>query len=302
MENMNSKSKRIQAKGWFLTYPMCDRPQSELLEYFKTLEHYRQSVVCQEKHKTGEYHLHAFLKYDRKVDWGSTKWDFKSSEGIVYHGNYQSAKSWSRVEQYIKKDGNYITDGFAANTAFTKKHVCKEMLTMDPNLAVEQNLIPYYRFECLIKNQYLYSIVQNTPYCHSSVRGLWIYGPSGTGKSHWAREYLVSKYSCYYLKPQNKWFDGYMNQKAILMDDFNCKELGTLLKQWLDKYPCAGEVKGGKVALGHELFVITSNYLPESIWSLDSECAKAIRRRCFFKEMNDVRLESILPDNGVFVE
>jgi len=38
------------------------------------------------------------------------------------------------------------------------------------------------------------------------------------------------------------------------------------LKIWLDKYPCFGEFKGGKTALQHTTFIITSNYSIETLF------------------------------------
>lgn len=90
------------------------------------------------------------------------------------------------------------------------------------------------------------------------VRGVWYWGPPGTGKSHTARANFPEAY----LKAQNKWFDGYQAQKSIIIDDFDkggiC--LGHHLKIWADKYACNGEVKGGHVPLQHETLVVTSNY------------------------------------------
>jgi len=114
-------------------------------------------------------------------------------------------------------------------------------------------------------------------YHHDDVRGIWYHGPPGTGKSHAARALSDD----YYMKPQNKWFDGYEGQKNIIIDDFDkggvC--LGHYLKIWADKYAATGEIKGATVKLQHEKLIITSNYSIEDLWGDEPNMLDAIRRR-----------------------
>ncbi len=108
--------------------------------------------------------------------------------------------------------------------------------------------------------------------------GIWYYGPPGTGKSHAVRQAEPNLF----IKSQSKWWDGYNNEEAVLLDDFDFKDLGHLIKIWTDQYKkgVKGEVKGGTVALPFKRFYITSNYKPEDLWAHDIQTRDAILRRC----------------------
>ena len=67
-----------KAKGWFLTYPQCKLSKEQVLKLLEIkLTDYaiKEYVICEEKHETGDPHIHAFIKVDRQVKWMSDRFD-----------------------------------------------------------------------------------------------------------------------------------------------------------------------------------------------------------------------------------
>lgn len=108
--------------------------------------------------------------------------------------------------------------------------------------------------------------------------GEWYYGPPGTGKSYKARHDNPGAY----IKNCNKWWDGYVNQDTVVMDELNAelaKALGTHLKNWTDAYPFMAEVKGGSMFIRPKKFIVCSNYSIEDCFADDLVLLDAIKRR-----------------------
>ncbi len=59
------------------------------------------------------------------------------------------------------------------------------------------------------------------------------------------------------------WFDGYLGEPTLLIDDFEPKEVGIrLMLRMLDKWPMRLEVKGGVVQPNWTKVIITNNLHP----------------------------------------
>lgn len=112
---------------------------------------------------------------------------------------------------------------------------------------------------------------------HDNVRGIWLWGEPGTGKTTFARTEYEQPI---YIKAQNKWWDGYGAEPTVILDDLDTDTLAHYLKIWADKWGASGEVKFGKVILCYDRFVVTSNYsIPQLFHGKDPLMVEAINRR-----------------------
>lgn len=189
------------------------------------------------------------------------------------------------MAQYCKKDGNYIASIDIESAKNKKAKNNAALLAMNPKEAVDQGEITLLQLPQLIKAQGAYRLLEEAK-DQEDTRGIWIWGPPGVGKSHKVRTMEPSLY----LKAQNKWWDGYAGQEAVLLDDLDkggqC--LGHYMKIWTDKWAATGECKGSTIPLNYKRFYVTSNYCPAELWGEDRVLKDAIERR-FKIEYQDSR-------------
>jgi len=107
--------------------------------------------------------------------------------------------------------------------------------------------------------------------------GLWIHGTSGSGKTTSANRAFPGAF----LKPLNKWWDGYQGESVVILDDMAVyhRELTTYLKHWADFLPFIAETKGGGFFIRPSKFIVTSQYTIEEIWGEDAHALEALTRR-----------------------
>lgn len=109
------------------------------------------------------------------------------------------------------------------------------------------------------------------------VCGVWIVGASGCGKTRAATQ----AYPNAFLKPLNKWWDGYQGEEVVILDDMDIfhRDLTSTLKHWADFLPFIAEVKGTSTYARPKKFIVTSQYTIDTIWQDDAESLAAIKRR-----------------------
>lgn len=263
----------FQAKRWIF---VLNNYTNDEVEYVKSIEHLY-LVFGFEVGESGTPHLQGFITFKKNYSLAGLK-------KLLPRAHWEAAKGTSHeAATYSKKDGNFYESGKTPSPGKrTDLESVAEMIksggTID--MVAEEHPVAFIKFGRGIRDL---KMILDKPYTPEGLRGIWYWGPPGTGKSRRAR----LEYPEAYLKPQSKWWDGYFGQKAVILDDLDISALGHYLKIWADRYACSGETKGGTVNLQHDVIVVTSNYAIETLWKDDSEMASAVARRFKVEYMGD---------------
>jgi hypothetical protein len=96
----------------------------------------------------------------------------------------------------------------------------------------------------------------------------WFHGQAGSGKTREARQYCIDNDLSFYFKDNTQWWDGYRQQDAVIIDDFdhtswNYRELLRVL----DRYEHQVQIKGGYIPLNSRVIIITCEFHPSRLWN-----------------------------------
>jgi len=123
------------------------------------------------------------------------------------------------------------------------------------------------------------------------VKCFWIWGGTGTGKSH-AVETTFPE--CYKKTMDDlKWFDGYNNEDVVYLEDFDVYQIkwGGMLKRLADRWPMQASIKGSMKYIRPKIVIVTSNYTPDQIW-VDPQTLQPLLRR--FKVIEKIDQDQVI--------
>lgn len=258
-------SKQIIGKKWCFT---LNNYSDDDIQYFMDLE-CKYIVIGREVGASGTPHLQGFVTFDKNKA-------FTGMKKLHAGAHWERAKGTSQqAADYCKKDGDYEEKGILSQQGKrTDLEAACAMVKDGKSMTAiaEEHPTTFVKFSRGLREL---KLVLDKPYTPADLRGVWYWGPPGSGKSRRARFENPGAF----LKSQSKWFDGYAGEKAIILDDLDTNVLGHYLKIWGDRYACTGETKGGTVNLQHDVIVVTSNYSIEQLWKDDENMQEAINRR-----------------------
>lgn len=225
-------------------------------------------------------HLQGFIQF-AQTESGKTLTAMKK---LIPRAHFEPTKgSIDQNIAYCSKDGDFTEKGTKPMTQEKKGECGKRSLEERWALAKEG------RFEELPPEQiktyeYIYRKAQVLE-DRTELTNIWVCGVSGCGKSRWVRD----TYPEFYSKPMSKWWDGYMGEDVVVLDDFDPKHgefLGYFLKIWADHYVFNAEVKGGMMKARPKVVIVTSQYSIDKCFERPED-VEAITRRFSVKTMGE---------------
>jgi hypothetical protein len=291
---------RLQGKAFFFTWPRCSMDPDVALRKLRKWRPLVKAVVVQERHKDGGLHLHAAFWLVRRMDLSS----YTTLDAILgVHGNYQRLKKPVDSVRYLLKDPvklaeygmdakEYVANARAHHSNSKDSRTSGKWAGAVAHIAKDASLLDFEDQGFIARN--LRSLLAYKSYVRThrprhrvgdwDIKCAVIVGPTGVGKSHWARYGHGLDGGTWVLPVQRGggvWWDTYDGENVLVLDDFDPKTMSILqLLRVLDKYTFVGMVKGSTVTADWTRVIITNN-LPVSQWYPDADLRRvaALKRR-----------------------
>jgi hypothetical protein len=93
---------RLRGRYFFLTYPQCAEEPSVLWNHLSGLGA-AGAAIARESHQDGNPHIHAAVDFGKQRKFGDATAYF---DFLSHHGNYQVCRNWKAVTRYIEKEND----------------------------------------------------------------------------------------------------------------------------------------------------------------------------------------------------
>lgn len=234
---------------------------------------YQYVVVGKEVGEAGTPHLQGYVYFKTLKSLKGLKKKVPKAHWEPRRGSHEQAR------EYCMKDGDYLEEGVPPMSQQKKgecgKRVYEEAFELAKQGKIDEIPEPlrtrFYQTYKRIRKDY-----QVVPESMPELINEWYWGETGAGKTRKAREENPGAY----LKNANKWWDGYVDQEVVIIDEWSPDHacLASHLKQWADHHAFAAESKGGMLCIRPKKIIITSNFSPEECFP-NVQDLEPIRRR-----------------------
>lgn len=332
-----SRRFRLRTKALFITYPQCDLPKELVLEAIQSvLTTATNIMIAQEQHKEGGLHLHILvlmkdsltisnpsmldiwthhpnLQACRNVPKSLVYLTKEDSEPLVWPDDWnwkllieaQTKKKSVQALEVAKalENGSSLMDLNQTHPDFLLMNLPKVrtyqafLESMNGNQA-SKIWGPPNLSQDPITNQIGGWLNTNIRNQKPTNKHLWLWGPTGTGKSHLCMK-LDTMLDIYWFPDSEDFHDLFSNDKdLIVMDDLhaNWMTVNKLIK-WASPTALPLKIKGGQIVKKkHIPILISSNLSPDEMFWRVKQCEPShfqalLRRFLIVNVQNEMKFE-----------
>lgn len=233
----------LKSRGWFVTLNNPSEAE-ELAFASEPTEYSIFQIECGEE-KT--VHLQGFLYYKHARGWPKL---------TLPRGHFEKARSIADSIAYCSKAETRVRGPYEKGTR-PQQGVRTDLKVLGARVLAGASLADIAKDspEAVIKYSKGLEILigLSTAERKEKPSVVWVWGPPGSGKTRWVHE----RHASLYIKDGTQWWNGYSNQDAILIDDFDGKWPVRDLLRLLDRYAYQGQTKGGYVKITSPHIYIT---------------------------------------------
>lgn len=258
MSSVNTKNRvfKKQARSFHLVFNASVLTKIEEFRKIIEMKPLRYSLCRRGLNKRGEEHAHVYVCFTRPVQLSSkncfgahiAKCRGSPKQNVDYICSHHPDLIWEIGS--MPKGKENINDTW------------EQFVEDIHNGCVDKDSKMYARYRSYADRRMAELKVHEDYEGDLKAKNIWIWGPSRTGKTYWARHFSNKRI---YVKPINKWWDGYDGQEVVIIEDIDpdsCQHLAHYMKVWADRYPFTAALKGSSTVISPKeyILIVTSNY------------------------------------------
>ncbi|ADD62463.1 replication-association protein [Cyclovirus Chimp12] len=231
---------------------------------------------------TGTPHLQGYVNLIKPTRFSTIKKHLHNAIHIEKaNGSDEQNQTYCRKSGIFFEKGEPIKQGQRTDLQLLVKDTMEPSNTLK-DIATKHPIayIRYFRGIQELRRMVLPVPPRNYP---TEVRYYW--GPPGSGKSRRALQEAteISTNGIYY-KPRGQWWDGYVQQSCVIIDDFYGWIKYDEILKICDRYPYKVQIKGGYEEFTSTHIWFTSNVDTDLLYKFNNYINTAFERRITVKE------------------